>query len=185
MTGIVALVLPAGMVTLAGTVASAVLLLERVKVRPPLGAAPEMARRALAVTPLLVLSGEGVMVAVVLTVTGPEAGAKPLPVAVIVVLPIETPVTCGFAAGTVEPAAMKIDEVTVAIAGLLLVSVIVRPPVGAAVPKLIGRLCVPPSATVGIVPKLISEAVAVTVAVPVTYPVALALRVLTPAATPV
>jgi len=184
-TGIAVLVLPARIVTLAGTVASAVLSLESVKVRPPAGAAPEMVRVALVVTVLYVLSGDGVMVAIVLTVTGPEAGAKPVPVAAMVVLPMETPVTCGLVVGTVDPAAMKIDEVTVATDGLALVRVMVRPPVGAGVPRLIGRLWVPPRATVGMVPKLISEEVPVTLVEPVVYPVALAVRLLVPAATPV
>src|SRR3984957_20973094 len=105
---------------------------------------------------------DGVIVAVVLTVTLREFGAKAVAVAVMLALPIETPVICGFADGTVAPAGMKTLEVTVATLGVLLVRLTVRPPAGAGVPRLSGRPWVPPRVMVGTGPRLISEAVAVT-----------------------
>ena len=75
-------------------------------------------------------------------------------------------------------------DVTVAAEGLLLVRLIVTPPAGAAVPRLSGRFTVWPTVTLGIVLRLINDAVAVTAVVPVTYPGALALNVAGPFATP-
>jgi hypothetical protein len=125
------------------------------------------------------------MVAVVLTVTLRELGAKPVAVAVMFVVPTDTAVICGLVDGMIAPAGMKTLGVTVAAEGLALVRLTVRPPVGAGAPKVRGRLWVPPRVMVGIVPRLISEEVAVTEVDAVTKPLALALRVLAPLATPV
>jgi hypothetical protein len=119
-----------------------------------------------------------------ITETFTVLGAKPVALALICVLPTASALTWGGVAGRVAPAGMTTLVVTVAADGLLLVKLIVNPPAGAAVPRLSGRFTVWPTVTLGIVLRLISDAVAVTAVVPVTYPGALALNVAGPFATP-
>ena len=82
--------------------------------------------------------------------------------AVIFTVPIATPVTCGLAEATVEPAATKTLAVTVAIDVLLLVKLTVTPPVGAGVERLKARLLVCAGARIRPVARLISLLVTVT-----------------------
>jgi hypothetical protein len=154
-----------------GTVATALLLELRAKVIPPAGAGAEMVRFRL----VGVFRGServfGLKAAVTVTLAVTTSGAYPVAVAVIWVDPMVPPVTCGFAVRTVRPAEIKtLAGTTVASdvgagAPAAVAKLIVTPPAGAAVPRLSGRLTIWPGARVGIVPRLISEAVDVTDAV--------------------
>lgn len=88
-------------------------------------------------------------------------------VAVTVVEPIATPVTCGFVAGTISPAGTKTLGVIVAMAVFELVKLMVSPLGGAANERLTGRLLLWPGARTGTVPKLMRFAVTVRGAVAV------------------
>src|SRR6266478_6059037 len=100
-------------------------------------------------------------------------------------VPKETPVTVGLAAGICCPWAMKTLELTVPTAGLLLVRLIVTPPAGAGMPMLSARPELWPGATTRPWARVISEDVTVTVRVAGAKPGAEAVMVAVPAATPV
>ena len=89
-----------------------------------------------------------------------------------------------MAEGIFDPAGIKTLAVIVANEGLLLLRFTVRPPAGATVPRLRGRLTVCPTVVFETAPRLINCDVAVTVAVPVIYPGAAADRVAVPLVTP-
>ena len=148
-----------------GTVAIAGLSELSVNVRPPAGAGA----LRVSVTGVGVVSG---MLAVLGKVAVSEtlmlrmSEAKPGALAVTVVDPKLTPVICGFSTGIWKPAGMKTLGVTVATEGLLLAKLTVKPPDGAATPRLRARLVLWPRETVGIWPMLMSELVPVTLAEP-------------------
>jgi hypothetical protein len=141
-------------VTLAGTVATAGLSDLSVNVMPPTGAGAEMFNVVFVEVVKLMFVVAGLNVAVTVTFATRVAGAKPGANAVIVDVPMTTPVTCGFAAGVCWPAGMKTLAVTVATVGALLVKVTVVPPGGAGLGRLRARLCIWPGATAGIIPRL-------------------------------
>ena len=109
----------------------------------------------------------GLKVAATVTVAVRVAGAKPGANAVIVDVPMVTPVTCGLAAGVCCPAGTKTLAVTVATVVALLVKVTVVPPGGAGLGRLRAKLIIWPGATAGIMPRLTCAAVPVTRTVPV------------------
>ena len=74
---------PCGMVTVAGTVAAAVLSDDRLKVMPPTGDEAEMVRVTFTVLVALTLTEVGLSESVTVTVTVPVSGANPTAVAVI------------------------------------------------------------------------------------------------------
>ena len=108
------------------------------------------------------LSEVGFVEAVTVTWTACVSGAKPVALAVILTVPMVTPVTCGLDEATVEPAATKTLAVTVAIDVLLLTKFTVTPPVGAGLERLKARLLVWAGATIKPVARLISLLVTVT-----------------------
>lgn len=183
-TANVALSCPAGTVTVAGTVAAAVLSDARLKVMPPVGAAADMVSVRFTVLVALMLTEVGLSEAVTVTVTVPVSGAKPTAVAVTCVEPMATPVTCGFAAGMSRPAGTKTLDVMVATEVLALLKLIVRPPGGAAKERLTGRLPLWPGAKAGIVPKLTKLLVTMRGAVALLKPVADAVNTTLPAVAP-
>jgi hypothetical protein len=131
-TGTVAVVAPAAKVTVAGTVATAVLLELRLTVTPPVGAvADKVSVKFCVVVPIMLrLDGEKATVAV--TWTAALAPSKPGAEALIFADPILMPLICGCTAGVVWPAAMAtLDGVTVTFEGSLGDSVTVTPPAGA------------------------------------------------------
>jgi len=130
-TGICALSPPAGTVTLAGTVAAAVLLLKRLNVMPPAGAGALIFNWMFVVRVAFRLSEVGLVDAVTVTCTDCASGANPVALAVMLTVPIVTPVTCGLVEATVAPPGTKTLAVTVAMAVLALVKFTVTPPVGA------------------------------------------------------
>ena len=139
---------------MAGTVATAVLSEERLKVMPPAGAAAEIARVTFTVRVALTLIGFGLIVGVTVTETFAVSGANPTAVAFTCVEPIVTPVTCGFAAGMSNPAGTNTLEVIVATDAFALVKLMVSPPGGEANERLTGRLALWPGASTGSAPKL-------------------------------
>ena len=105
-TGTLTLVEPPGMVTVAGTVATLVLLELRLTVTPLLGAGDDrVSVRFCVAIPLIVRVG-GVKLSDAVTSTEPLSLANPGADAVIVADPKLTPVTCGCTAGVVWPAGM-------------------------------------------------------------------------------
>src|SRR6266436_5806236 len=147
---------PCGTVTVAGTVAAAVLSEDRLNVMPPVGAAAEMASVTFAVLVAFTLMVLGFSESVTVTVTVPVSGANPTAVAANWVAPIATPVTWGFAAGTSRPAGTKTLGVIVATEVFALRKLMVRPFAGAGKDRLTGRLQLCPGAKLGIVPKLMT-----------------------------
>ena len=107
----------------------------------------------------------GVTEAVTVTWTDCVSGAKPVADAVMLALPIVTPVTCGFVDATFAPAGTKTLAVTVATAVLLLTKFTVTPPAGAGVERLKARLLVCAGASTRPVARLISLLVTVTLVV--------------------
>ena len=146
---------PGGTVTLAGTVAAAVLSDERLNTMPAAGAAAEMDNVTFVVLVAFTLIELGLSESVTVTVTAALSGANPAAVAVTCVAPIATPVTCGFAAGMNRPAGTKTLGEMVATELLALAKLMVNPLAGAAKDKLTGKLPLCPGANVGMVPKLI------------------------------
>jgi hypothetical protein len=136
----VALSCPWSTVAVAGTVATPVLLEDRLNVMPPAGAAAE--RLIVAVVVLVAFSEMevGLSEEVTVTETATVSGANPAALAVICAEPMATPVTCGLAAGINAPAGTNTLGVTVATAVFVLAKSMVKPPVGAATDKLTGRL---------------------------------------------
>jgi hypothetical protein len=118
------------------------------------------------------------------TVTLPTPGAYPGAVPVIVAGPMNTPVTNGFGLAIACPAGMNTDAGTVAMAGLLLVSVTVRPPAGASVASVTGNWAWAPGATVTL-PTVMTLTVTVTSTDALVKPGAVALMFVLPIATPV
>ena len=109
---------------------------------PPAGAGAERFSVMLSVLDSITSNGFGVNTRFKVTLTSRVSGAKPGAVARICVVPIRTPVTCGFAAGVTCPAAMNTQGSIEAMDGLRLVSVTTRPPPGAGLVMLTGRLTV-------------------------------------------
>ena len=105
-TGTDALVAPAVIVSVAGTVAMAVLLELRLRVRPPVGAGADRFNVRFCVMNPLIVMLDGVKLAVAFTWTEPLAGVYSSPDALMVAEPRFTPVTCGWGAGAVCPAAI-------------------------------------------------------------------------------
>jgi hypothetical protein len=180
----VALSCPWSTVAVAGTVATPVLLEDKLNVMPPAGAAAD--RLIVAVVVLVAFSEMvvGVSEEVTVTVTATVSGANPAALAVICADPIDAPVTCGFAAGSTAPAGTKTLGVTVATAVLVLAKLIVNPPVGAATERLTGRLAFCDGAKTGTVPKLMRLLVTVMGAVALVYPGALAVNTTLPPVPP-
>src|ERR1700730_3504255 len=96
----------------------------------------------LAVRVAVTLREVGLAEAVTVTWTGRVSGANPVAVALILTVPIASPVTCGFVVAPCAPAGMNTLAVMVAIVVSLLVKLIVTPPVGAGVERLTARLLV-------------------------------------------
>ena len=165
MTAACAEVCPAWTVTGETTVATLALAVERLKVRPLLGAGAEMVTVMFLVVLVTTLKGV-VKVTFTDTFAERESGAKPTAVALIVAEPMLTPVTWGFADGTTAPGGMETLPVTVATFVSVLTNVTVTPPAGAGVDRLIGRLSAWPSPSVGSEPRLITLLVTVTSTLP-------------------
>ena len=103
-TGTVTESCPAGITAVAGTVTKFVLSLDKLKVTPfGCGAGAEIFSARLLVRVAGMESEVGLNEAVTVTCTGAVSGANPVADAVMTVLPILTPVTWGFAAGTCCP----------------------------------------------------------------------------------
>jgi len=131
-TGMLTVVVPCAMVTVAGTVATPVLEELTLKVTPPVGALAERVRVRFWVAVPVMVVGVGVIVAVAVTFTVPVPCAKPLAVAVIMVDPSPMPVTCGWVAGVVAPAGIDTLRVEgVALVASVITRVTVVPPAGA------------------------------------------------------
>jgi hypothetical protein len=94
--------LPAGTVTVDGTVATAVFDEERLKVTPPAGAAPESVSVCV-VDPGAIVTGAG-RVAVSVELAAMLAVPKPVADAVIVAVPMRFAVSVALPLGVVEPA---------------------------------------------------------------------------------
>jgi hypothetical protein len=151
-TGTVAVVAPAAKVTVAGTVAAAVLLELRLTVTPPVGAAADKVsvKFCVAVPIMLRLDGEKPTVAV--TWTAALAPSKPGAEALIFAVPRLMPLICGCTAGAIWPAAMAtLDGVTVTFEESLEDSVTVTPPAGAAADRVTVNGVDWPSPTVALV----------------------------------
>ena len=101
-TGTVVVFAPATKLTVAGTVATAVLLELRLMVTPPKGASADSVSVRFCVPPVKVMLG-GVKATVAVTCTDELAGVKPLAVARIFAVPKLTPVTVGCTVGVVWP----------------------------------------------------------------------------------
>lgn len=122
-----ALVALAGMFTVAGTVAAAVLLELRLIVKPLGGAGDERfsVRVPLELAPMLNVLDAKLSVGA-LTCTGAVTGEYPGAEAVMVPVPDPTPVTCGWDAGVVEPCGITtVPGVMVAFDVSLLINVTV------------------------------------------------------------
>ena len=134
----------AAIVTLDGTVATAVFVELNVIVVPPTGAGPDIVSVNVRVPTSInvTLDGEKLIVAVTRAVC--EAGAYPTAAAVIVTVPRSNPEIAGGTTGLVAPAGINTLAGTLSRAGMLLVSRTVVPPAGAATERLTGRAdCVP------------------------------------------
>src|SRR4029453_2068155 len=118
------------------TVATLVLAVARLNVRPPVGAGAEIFTVMLPVVLVTTLKGVGVNVTLTDTFAERESGAKPTAVALILAEPMLTPVTWGFADGPTAPVGMETLPVTVATLVLVLTNVTVTPPAGAGVDRL-------------------------------------------------
>ena len=188
-TGTLTLVAPTANVTVAGTVATAVLLELRLAVSPAL-AAPDRFNVSVPLPPALRLrlDGENELVPPLdTTCTCVLAGVYPVAVAVIVAVEDRLiPVTCGAVTGLVAPAAMNTLDVTVTFEVSLVVSTTVTPPVGAAEDRLNAKLADCPTPTMTFAGRLIAAGcVTLTAAVALAMLLALAVIVTAPAATPV
>jgi hypothetical protein len=132
-TGIVAVLEPAANVTVAGTVATAMLLEMTLIVTPPVGATAERVAVIFEVFGPVMFKVDAGSVTVATTVlTGEVVAVNPGADAVMVADPMLKPVNLGDTEAWVEPAGMVKVAGTV-IAGLLLVRLTVTPPVGAAI----------------------------------------------------
>jgi hypothetical protein len=148
-TWTVALVDPCAIVTVAGTVATAVLLETRLKVRPPAGAAAERLSGRLRVARPVMVALLWPKAIVALTCTVALALVMPVPDALIFAEPRLTPVMVGCVAGAVWPAKMVIVAgETVSFVVSLLASAIVKS-VGAALARVTGKVTVAPKPTAG------------------------------------
>src|SRR5208283_3101347 len=101
-----AVVAPAPNVTVAGTVATLVLLELRVMVRPLDGAGADRVSVKVCVTAPLMVKVEGTKLAVAFTWTACVVAVKPEAAAVTFTEPRFTAVTCGCVTGTCAPAGM-------------------------------------------------------------------------------
>jgi hypothetical protein len=99
-TGTMVVFAPATKLTVAGTVATAVLLELRLIVTPPKGASAESVSVRFCV-PLPKVTLDGLKTTVAVTCTDELAGVKPLAVAKMFAVPKLTPVTVGCTAGVV------------------------------------------------------------------------------------
>ena len=148
-TGTFTLVVPCAKVTLAGAVATAVLLEFRLTVRPPAGAGPERLSERFCVAPGRMVTGPDGKPIVVVTWTCWLADPRPDADAVMVAGPKLTPVTFGVDAEVVIPCEIIIFAGdTVTFVGSLLTSEMNTPPAGAAVPKVTGKFSVSPGINV-------------------------------------
>jgi hypothetical protein len=143
-TGTVVVFAPATKLTVAGTVATAVLLELRLMMTPPKGASADSVSVRFCVPPLRVMLG-GVNTTVAVTCTDELAGVKPLAVAKMFAVPKLTPVTVGCTAGVVWPVAIvTLGSEMVTLLLSLLASAIVTGAV-AGDDKLTGKAAVTPS----------------------------------------
>ena len=117
---------------MAGTVAIPVLSVVRLNVNPPTGAGAEICKLIFWVPASITDIAAGEKLESTVTSATLISGAKPVAVPVICTDPINMPVICGFAAGTCNPSGINTLDVTVAMAGLLLVKFMINPPAGAA-----------------------------------------------------
>jgi hypothetical protein len=129
--GTVTLVAFASIVTVAGTVALAVLLELRVIVRPPAGAGAERSNVVLNTPPALTAVAWVEKLSDAPTLTVCESPVNPVAEAVTVAEPNATPVTSGAVVGAVAPCGMKTVDGTVRMAVLPLAREMVTPPAGA------------------------------------------------------
>ena len=163
-TGTIALVEFAAKVTDGGTVATPVLLELRLTFRAVgAGAARFSVRFCVAPPRMVTVPGGKLIVSVTraCAVAEPNAGVD----AVMFADPTLMPVTCGWAAGVVVPAAMKtLAGFTVALAESLLVRVTVTPPAGAAAGKVTANAADWPSATATLFTRIAGGGTTVTVA---------------------
>jgi hypothetical protein len=129
------LVALAAMASVAGDVATAVLLLERFSVKPPVGAACDNATEIARVLlrPSVNTAGDNTIVGNVSTRMAAVASPKPSLLTVIVEYPTATAFNTNCA--EVAPAATVTVVGTVATDGTLLTTSSVNPPVGAAAPS--------------------------------------------------
>src|SRR5689334_6484468 len=148
---------PAGMATVAGTVAIDESPDERLTVSPPGGATAESVNVKFWAPPTVTFWVLGVNVKAPGTFTVCVVGLKPPPEAVMFAVPMFTPVMVGWTAGVVAPAGMdNCVGVIVTREGSLLASVIVVPPLGAETDKDTGNAVVAPGATVALAGRTIS-----------------------------
>ena len=94
-TGTVTVEVPAKMVTVAGTEAAPGVPETRLMITPPAGAGTESVRARVCVAVPMMLTVGALNAIVALTLTVPDPAIKPVPVAVMVVEPSNTPVTVG------------------------------------------------------------------------------------------
>jgi hypothetical protein len=130
-----AVVAPAGTVTLAGTPATVVLLLDSVTIAPPVGAAALSVTVPVDVLPQGILAGwrlSDVSVAAGVTESCADRVAPPLVPEIVAVVDVVTALAATANVAVVLPAATLTAPGTVATAVLLLASVTTAPPVGAA-----------------------------------------------------
>jgi hypothetical protein len=149
-TGTLTVVAPWMNVALAGTVAIAVLLDERLTVTPPAGAAAERVRIRFWVTNPEMVREDGVKFTVALTCTVALAVVIPVPDAVMLDDPMFTPVIVGWVDGVVWPERMVTDAgETVTFVGSWLRSPMVRL-AGAVLARVMGNATDAPRPTVGL-----------------------------------
>lgn len=141
-TGKLVVVAPAAKVAVAGMLMMPEGLADKLTTKPPAGAGAERVKlRFRGVLPISVNPPVGPKPSEAPpTVTVWLSLLYPPPEAKIVAEPNATPVTWGWVAGVVWPAAMVTEEVTVAFVGSLLVRLMVTPPDGAAVDNVTGIL---------------------------------------------
>lgn len=165
----VALVAPAGMVTLAGTRATAVLLLDKVTIEPPVAAFPLSVTVPVELVPPTTEFGDLLTVYNEATFTVRVAFTLAPRVAVMTEVAVEaTPKVVTVKVADVLPAGTVTLAGTVAAAVLLLFSVTDAPPVGAALARVTVPVeLLPPATFVGLSDTLDTPAVGVTVKVAV------------------
>ena len=151
-TGTVALAMFPAKLTIKGAVATPVLLEDTVADSPAEGAGADRFRVRFCVDPTLtvILPGENDPVPAAAAVTSASAwpAAYPEADAVIAAEPAPTPVTCGWEAGEVAPAAMKTAAVTAAFEVSPLTRLTVAPPEGAGADNVTGSATDWPTPTV-------------------------------------